>query len=986
MRFPEGYRRDAARLAACVCALVALGFAPFTLGLTSFLNSARTVPSVYGSGASPVQSEMPLSTNMLDMVGGWLSEPWLAQEHHMIWSARTPFWDPFDGYGVPFAASMQPQPLSPFELLAALPPTSPYVFDLLMLVRLMVAGVAAALFVRLFVGFAPALAAGVAAALGGYYMGFLTQPHLSVEVLIPALLLATELVVRRPGFLSTAALGGAAASVYLGGMPESAFIAIAFAAAYAIWRLALEPVLVGPRLASLAGAHAVGVLIGAAVMLPFAELLPHGVDVHRLSADIVRNVALLHDSSLWHVALTELAPLSFGPPWQDVTTSAFTVSPALRGYVGAVAAFLALVGVLAAASRLPRRTTRDDVVFFLLLVASACFAKRMGAPFLQWVGDLPVVHLIILEKYLEPVFDACVALLAGFGLGAVVERRASPRLIVLSAALVLLVLSCAYTTQGRAATDPNAAWFYGFVALALLALGTAAALALRVAYGETSAPRTVAAIVGCLFVELIACYPTTMFLALNGPQSTALDPYAGAPYVAFLQRRTAADGMRVLGTSGTLYPNWAGAFGLFAPTQHNAIYLREYSAFMDAFGVSDPPTRILDADRYTGSRVQSLGTPLRQRWLALSSVRYVATPAGASGVLSANTVLDGTWAQNYLHLLDTSAVRLTNVVIGSRSESALRERPTRLDIVYGTVVPRERPAFVVDLGIAPESAAEPACAASVRFTLVVEDRANGRSTSVTTRLSASPGSRTAGWVRRTIDLRALAGRSVRFRFGTAVPNNATCVPNALWGDPRFVDLAHGPADRPAASTFHLVFKGQANVFAYERALPRAAIFHDVRAVRDSAAALLAITAEPFDEQRSAVVVGEPRDEVRAGGSSAGEHAKIVGSAAGTVTIDAQLVRPGLVMLNDAFYDGWKAEVDGVEHPILRTDYLFRGVALGAGRHRIVIRYASRAVALGSLLGALGLLALGALVAVGTLRARRRPAFHRVDDDMAREGQ
>ena len=44
--------------------------------------------------------------------------------------------------------------------------------------------------------------------------------------------------------------------------------------------------------------------------------------------------------------------------------------------------------------------------------------------------------------------------------------------------------------------------------------------------------------------------------------------------------------------------------------------------------------------------------------------------------------------------------------------------------------------------------------------------------------------------------------------------------------------------------------------------------------------------------------------------------------------------PALLVLRDTYYRGWRAAVDGVEVPIWRTDYLFRGVEVPAGEHTV----------------------------------------------------
>jgi hypothetical protein len=48
---------------------------------------------------------------------------------------------------------------------------------------------------------------------------------------------------------------------------------------------------------------------------------------------------------------------------------------------------------------------------------------------------------------------------------------------------------------------------------------------------------------------------------------------------------------------------------------------------------------------------------------------------------------------------------------------------------------------------------------------------------------------------------------------------------------------------------------------------------------------------------------------------------------------------GLLTLHDSYYPGWIAEIDGQPAPIRRTHQLFREVAVPAGRHRVVFRFA-----------------------------------------------
>ncbi|MBM4246678.1 MAG: YfhO family protein [Deltaproteobacteria bacterium] len=63
---------------------------------------------------------------------------------------------------------------------------------------------------------------------------------------------------------------------------------------------------------------------------------------------------------------------------------------------------------------------------------------------------------------------------------------------------------------------------------------------------------------------------------------------------------------------------------------------------------------------------------------------------------------------------------------------------------------------------------------------------------------------------------------------------------------------------------------------------------------------------------------------------------------------------GLLIVTDACYPGWVADVDEVDVRILRADYGFRSVTLPASTHRAQFRYRSRSlcIAMADSLGAL----------------------------------
>ena len=86
-----------------------------------------------------------------------------------------------------------------------------------------------------------------------------------------------------------------------------------------------------------------------------------------------------------------------------------------------------------------------------------------------------------------------------------------------------------------------------------------------------------------------------------------------------------------------------------------------------------------------------------------------------------------------------------------------------------------------------------------------------------------------------------------------------------------------------------------------------------------------------------------------------------------VAIDCDAPCPGLLVLRDTWYPGWRATVDGAETPIYRVNGCFRGVSVPNGRHTVSFTYRPRLV---YWTGALSL-AVTALLLMAAIRFRTR---------------
>jgi hypothetical protein len=117
----------------------------------------------------------------------------------------------------------------------------------------------------------------------------------------------------------------------------------------------------------------------------------------------------------------------------------------------------------------------------------------------------------------------------------------------------------------------------------------------------------------------------------------------------------------------------------------------------------------------------------------------------------------------------------------------------------------------------------------------------------------------------------------------------------------------------------------------------------------------------FDPKRVAWVETEtPRQVVRflsGVDPDASEGVTITRYEPQRVELTASLKTPGLVILADVDYPGWRLTLDGRPAEILRTNRLMRGALAGAGTHRLVYTYQPRSFQIGLALSALGLVGL-----------------------------
>jgi hypothetical protein len=181
------------------------------------------------------------------------------------------------------------------------------------------------------------------------------------------------------------------------------------------------------------------------------------------------------------------------------------------------------------------------------------------------------------------------------------------------------------------------------------------------------------------------------------------------------------------------------------------------------------------------------------------------------------------------------------------------------------------------------------------------------------------------------------------------------------------------ASRP--DRFRLVFEdGSVRVFENLRVLPRAFLVSaaDIEVVPDEASQLVRVRDPAFDPERSVILSERPPPPPAGADPSVHVGAEAIEPGINEVRVRVAAAEPSILVLSQAHYPGWKALVGGREAPLLRADYGFLGVALGAGTHTVRFVYRPESLRIGALVSAAALLAVGAVL-FSSRRRRVLPA-------------
>jgi len=858
---------------------------------------------------------------------GWQDEPLskyignvIKNDHHV------PIWNSNMALGYPILSGIQLGIFYPLNYIVFLF-SSQLAWDIFILLKIFLAGFFTYVFARrIGLDKQPSTLAGVIFMFSGYTMNFLNMSHFSIEVLIPLVLLVYEYFLSRPNVKRLLLCTGVIALTILPGMPEATFFTMLIGSLWFLFSLFFlhrEHLKKIGAIITFAVINILAFLLTAIQLIPFFELLGLSANSHSNSAVGLHHIPL-------DTATGTFFPFLFNPIHTWI---------AKFYYIGLSSLALAILAI--SSIRLLNKRNRGILLFFSAF-AILGLAKVYGAPFINWIGSIPISDVMIYPKYGAPAIIFSLSIMAAYGFSMFIDktiRYINTKFVFILASIILLTV---YTFREKmpefavriAGTDdflrriilflqqllgfklpsqilesinasPTMAYFGFNILLGIIIYLAFWTIAINTKYRKSY---FITMMLGFVICELF-------LYSLPLLRTTRYDTFKEAPYINFLKKDKEIHrvyGYNAPGYNAMLSPNVSSVFEIQDVRFLLAMGDKRYFEFLEnVVGASEIEMATI---RFAGESV----LPLDSRYFDLMNVKYFLSPV--SGAKS--DIPDRIFKKGEI-LLNKKNVTLNQVRLNDRLlDGIMLHAPTK--ITFPFKIKDQYLAF--EYGIADSGVEE---TNGVRFKIVLD--ANDGKKEVFNRLVDPKNNSTfQSWQKIKIDLSDYVGKEVRFTF--EVQDN---------GNDAFDHFFVGNF-----STDEIVYNDEIRITKNEDYFPRTFIVHRAKELFKPEDIFEELKNPDFDLKKEIIIEKDLPDEMLDSPESDNSKAVITSYEDQEVRIDAKMESDGFLVLLDQYYPGWKAYVDGKEVEIYPTDYVFRSIHLTKGTHKVVFRYEPVSYAIG----------------------------------------
>lgn len=160
-------------------------------------------------------------------------------------------------------------------------------------------------------------------------------------------------------------------------------------------------------------------------------------------------------------------------------------------------------------------------------------------------------------------------------------------------------------------------------------------------------------------------------------------------------------------------------------------------------------------------------------------------------------------------------------------------------------------------------------------------------------------------------------------------------------------------------------------------LPRLQFYGHWEVIPDRQRMLALMTTDSFNSRETVFLEQSP--SITPSPSKASATIEVERFTANHVTVRVTAAQGGILLLADAWYPGWKVQVDGRHAPLYRADHMLRATEVPAGAHVVEFRFAPTAFYAGALISGVTLITcLGVLLGRARFSDARQPRGRSVD--------
>lgn len=899
-------------------------------------------PGTYWHVAEKFGSIDPAAANQINLPAAYL-------EKHYLKNLQLPLWNPYSGLGRPYNADMNSYtfflPIYLFKIFPSL-----IIYDFFLLLRLFISGFFLFLFLRLYrCHFWVAMAGASYYMLNSHFHAFVDMDHINVTMWLAPMAYFLSKFHLSSDWRYLVGFIFCSAGSFFGGNPNEFILIHLFVTLYFVFIVVIKKDYDFMKklyfFLSYAGALGLSFLLSAVKWIPFIEFWQNSVSRGTVGRTGFENFLPFEEFLVWILSPDRIFE---GP-----------------NYIG----YLCLSLVFYAALNLFRKRwqAREKIVAFHLVLLFLVISKIGNAPYIKWVGTLPILSDINYVKYASLIYFI-VAVLLAFSLMYLVEHIKAPRKKIKKICVFLLCCIAPHSIFliiSKKSLFQSAVNGRTLLYLSILFISVSFFLILMKRTGTRTRTRKYLINSAVIMLMLLVIGE----LGLNNHQyyRKRFEINDKAPYTSFLLGQSQP--YRALGIQGTLFPNSNLIYPI--PTINRIFAMRVKRTTLLLSRLVSPNFNSGMGQIYLKEEV------LNNPYLDLLNTRYYIIESVMDSM-----VLDPDYVRS--HKIDSlrnnpsmlytnrgNSYYYTHSGWEQLSDSSV-DVPVHLP--YGDVYLRSTAlAFNFDW----REREDP----NNRLFLTISVKKGSRAEVVFQKTFMAHREEDQDFFPLEADLSKFAGQDVVINFTLKNPGAKNKNDRSFFfGDLRITHnkvkkfLPEDSMEENLGDVTYLesipyeeVFFHHALVYKNNRASDRGFMLYDVKQVKDFNEAIEIMRKEPLLYKNTALIEGSYRrdEEINQKGRS---RISFLDERPNYIKIDVETTENGVFILSDAYYPGWKARLNKKRVKIYPAFSALRAVFIPKGGHELEFFYRPWTFYLGALLTFLSMVFLGVLL------IHKRPRF------------